>query len=190
MAMGRSEDRTVLVEIGLLRPFSDVAGRHVIRLDNSTQRRQDLAQRLGLAGCPIKLEGTDWHTAGDFDLVVGNLLPELSPQTNDTQEEVSVGVGPALSDDEIALLLKAASSPDGTILKFKTMSGTFIQVNDEVLGDPKDRRSIAKWEAAVRRLLGLGFIEDPSGNDNSYKVTHEGFAVADSLQRSTDTGSS
>lgn len=66
MAMGRSEDRTVLVELGVLRPFSDIAGRHTIRLDNTSQRRQELAQRLQLAGCPVNLEGTDWHTVGDF----------------------------------------------------------------------------------------------------------------------------
>ena len=67
MAMGRSEDRTVLVELGVLRPFSDIAGRHTIKLDNTSQRRQELAQRLQLAGCPVNLEGTDWHTVGDFE---------------------------------------------------------------------------------------------------------------------------
>ena len=67
MAMGRDEDRTVLVELGEMRPFSDIAGRHVIRLDNSSQRRQELAQRLEAAGCPVNLDGTDWHSAGDFD---------------------------------------------------------------------------------------------------------------------------
>lgn len=67
MAMGRSEDRTVLVELGVLRPFSDIAGRHTIKLDNSSRRRQELAQRLQLAGCPVNLEGTDWHTVGDFE---------------------------------------------------------------------------------------------------------------------------
>lgn len=67
MAMGQDEDRTVLVELGEMRPFSDIAGRHVIRLDNSSQRRQELAQRLQAAGCPVKLDGTDWHSAGDFD---------------------------------------------------------------------------------------------------------------------------
>jgi predicted nucleotide-binding protein len=58
MAMGRFPDRTVIVEIGPLRPFSDIAGRHVIRLDNTTQRRQELAQRLQNAGCPIK---SQWY---------------------------------------------------------------------------------------------------------------------------------
>ena len=67
MAMGRDEDRTVLVELGEMRPFSDIAGRHVIRLDDSSQRRQELAQRLEAAGCPVNLDGTDWHSAGDFD---------------------------------------------------------------------------------------------------------------------------
>ena len=67
MAMGRNEDRTILVELGTLRPFSDIAGRHVIRLDNTTQRRQELAQRLQAAGCPINLNGTDWHKTGDFE---------------------------------------------------------------------------------------------------------------------------
>jgi len=68
MAMGRCAERTVLVEIGALRPFSDVGGRHVIRLDNATQRRQELAQRLQSAGCTVNLTGTDWHRTGDFEI--------------------------------------------------------------------------------------------------------------------------
>ena len=67
MAMGRDEDRTVLVEIGHIRPFSDIAGRHTVRLDNTSQRRQQLAKRLETAGCPVNLDGTEWHSAGDFD---------------------------------------------------------------------------------------------------------------------------
>jgi predicted nucleotide-binding protein len=67
MAIGRDENRTVLVELGSLRPFSDIGGRHVIRINGSSQRRQELAQRLQTAGCDVNMTGTDWHTAGDFD---------------------------------------------------------------------------------------------------------------------------
>ena len=67
MAMGRSEERTVFVELGRLRPFSDVAGRHLIKLDNTPQSRHQLALRLQSAGCPANLDGTDWHKAGDFE---------------------------------------------------------------------------------------------------------------------------
>ena len=70
MAMGRDQDRTVLVELGTLRPFSDIAGRHTIRINNTSQRRQELAQRLQTAGCAVNLDGTDWHSAGDFDAAI------------------------------------------------------------------------------------------------------------------------
>jgi hypothetical protein len=66
MAMGRHPRHTVLVEVGDLRPFSDVSGRHAIRMTNDVARRQELAQRLQTAGCAVSLSGSDWHTAGDF----------------------------------------------------------------------------------------------------------------------------
>ena len=85
MAMGRNEDRTILVELGTLRPFSDIAGRHVIRLDNTTQRRQELAQRLQAAGCPINLNGTDWHKTGDFEAAL-----DIAVQPSSESETVVV----------------------------------------------------------------------------------------------------
>lgn len=68
MAMGRDPGRTVLVEIGVLKPFSDIAGRHVLRFDGSSPRRQELAQRLQSAGCEVDLGGIDWHTVGEFEI--------------------------------------------------------------------------------------------------------------------------
>jgi predicted nucleotide-binding protein len=70
MAMGRDADRTVLVELGVLRPFSDIGGRHVIHMNDTSQRRQELAQRLLSAGCAVSTTGVDWHSVGDFDAAV------------------------------------------------------------------------------------------------------------------------
>ena len=66
LALGKYPERTILVQIGNLRHFSDIAGRHFIRLRNSSKSRQELAQRLKLAGCKVDLSGTDWHDAGLF----------------------------------------------------------------------------------------------------------------------------
>lgn len=70
MAMAWDENRTVLVELGPCRPFSDVAGRHVLRIDDTSQRRQELASRLASAGLTVDMSGTDWHRAGSFDATV------------------------------------------------------------------------------------------------------------------------
>ncbi|MFH1821911.1 MAG: nucleotide-binding protein [Methanobacteriota archaeon] len=67
MAFGFHSERTVLVEIEKTRPFSDIAGRYIIRLNNSTEKRQELAQCLKNAGCDVDLTGTYWHKAGDFN---------------------------------------------------------------------------------------------------------------------------
>jgi len=66
MALGLFPDRTVIVEIGQLRPVSDIGGRHVIRMNDKPERRQELAQRLQTAGCEVNLSGTDWYKAGSF----------------------------------------------------------------------------------------------------------------------------
>lgn len=66
MALGLFPNRTVIVELGQLRPVSDIGGRHVIRMNDKPERRQDLAQRLETAGCAVNRSGTDWFSAGDF----------------------------------------------------------------------------------------------------------------------------
>jgi predicted nucleotide-binding protein len=70
MAMAWDENRTVLVELGRCRPFSDLGGRHLLRIDDTSQRRQELAQRLASAGLVVDASGTGWHTAGAFDAAV------------------------------------------------------------------------------------------------------------------------
>lgn len=66
MAMGRNPNRTVIVELGQVKNFSDIHGRHVVKLDNSVKQRQALATRLRDAKCAVNLDGSDWHEAGDL----------------------------------------------------------------------------------------------------------------------------
>lgn len=105
IAMGRDESRVVLVEFGSVQAFSDVHGRHVVRLDNSVGKRQDLAVRLRDAGCSVQLDGNDWHTAGDLTppeapgggLALGRRLPSSrtssTPRLDATYTEGSKGSG-------------------------------------------------------------------------------------------------
>jgi predicted nucleotide-binding protein len=66
MAFGSHPRSTVLVQVGDLRPFSDIGGRHVIKLSNRPESRQELANRLEAAGCDVDTSGTDWLSEGDF----------------------------------------------------------------------------------------------------------------------------
>lgn len=71
MAFGRHPESTILVTLGYTRPFSDVAGRHTIKISNAITHRQVLAARLKAIGCAVVTETrTDWHDAGDFDAAV------------------------------------------------------------------------------------------------------------------------
>ena len=59
-------DRTVLVQVGYIRPFSDTAGRHVVHMSNDPTKRHELATKLENAGCDVDRSGTDWLKDGDF----------------------------------------------------------------------------------------------------------------------------
>lgn len=66
MAFGTNQNSTILVQVGELREFSDIGGRHVIRLHDGAEARQQLADRLDSAGCAVDTSGTDWFSAGSF----------------------------------------------------------------------------------------------------------------------------
>jgi predicted nucleotide-binding protein len=72
VAYGRAPERTVLVQVGSHRPMSDLAGHHILHLDDSPQSRQAVADALQTAGCPVDVTGADWFRSGSF------LLPEPS----------------------------------------------------------------------------------------------------------------
>jgi predicted nucleotide-binding protein len=61
--------RTVLVEVGKVKPFSDIVGRHVVKFDGSFAMRNSLAGRLRNAGLAVDTTGNNWTSAGDFTVI-------------------------------------------------------------------------------------------------------------------------
>lgn len=67
LALGAHPDKTLLVQVGKVRGFSDIAGKHLVRLSDEVPRRNDVASRLAKIGCAVNKIGNDWMTAGVFE---------------------------------------------------------------------------------------------------------------------------
>jgi len=77
MAFATHPDRTVIVQLGKVREFSDLAGRHVVHMSNEFAKRQELAAKLKNAGCDVDTDGTEWASAGDFTDPLGKIPMKL-----------------------------------------------------------------------------------------------------------------
>ena len=107
-AFGTHPDRTLLIEVGQVKQFSDVAGRHVIRLSNSAEKRNEVAERLRTSGCDVKNSGSDWLKTGNFNINRGN----KSKSTNNNGHELPVA--------------EEAKEKENLGLEFDRRSGTLI----------------------------------------------------------------
>lgn len=87
MALDKYRARTVIIELGKLRPVSDLGGIHTLRIDDSEPKRRELAERLRDAHCDVRLEGQAWKTAGDFALAIGAGPPAVHMPSVDTNAE-------------------------------------------------------------------------------------------------------
>ncbi len=76
MAFGKDSNSTVLVQIGDIRPFSDVGGRHVVHLTDLPTSRQEFVTKLANAGCNVDTSGADWLTAGTFSVQPSKPKPQ------------------------------------------------------------------------------------------------------------------
>ena len=59
-------ERTLIVEVGTLRPASDIAGRNVIQFDGSEIAIGKVVERLKRAGCQVNDTGSDWRETWPF----------------------------------------------------------------------------------------------------------------------------
>jgi hypothetical protein len=66
MALAYHPNRTIIVEIGQLRPATNLAGLNTVRIDGSTTPLNELATRLEQVGCPVRRDGSDWLDPNRF----------------------------------------------------------------------------------------------------------------------------
>lgn len=66
MAMALAPTRTLIVATAGTKILSDIAGRHLAYLDNSSQSRKRLIGRLQTMGLRVDDAGEDWLSAGNF----------------------------------------------------------------------------------------------------------------------------
>ena len=86
-----------------------------------------------------------------------------------------------LSSESTDLLVEATADRNGTIGMAATMHGLFLQTNGKDFVKPDNARSEAKGRAAIRELIQLGLIEDRGHKGEVFRVTAEGYRVADEI---------
>ena len=91
IAITSHPDRTIILELGRPRPATDLAGLNTIRISSDPSWRQELANRLSNAGCPVNTNGTDWLTVGEFAIpnldmpAAHDASPERKPEPPETR---------------------------------------------------------------------------------------------------------
>jgi len=88
IAIGRYPDRTILVKLGKLRPFSDIQGRYVVELNKKPETRHLLAEYLETIGCQVNRRGIDWLSSGDFDSLMEDKEASLA-KADSLSKEIS-----------------------------------------------------------------------------------------------------
>jgi len=108
LAFGRQSDRSVIVvlEKEKTRPFSDISGKHLVKLSNKVESRLDMISRLKTAGCEIDdIEAKkDWMKTGDFEGVIEENIDKLA------QEELLDKRKLEFSDEQFLILVLIVES--------------------------------------------------------------------------------
>ena len=65
-AIGRFPEKTLMVQVGKLRGFTDIGGKHMLHLSDEAGKRLAFANRLKKFGCSVNTNGSDWLKTGTF----------------------------------------------------------------------------------------------------------------------------
>lgn len=86
-----------------------------------------------------------------------------------------------LSKEAKILLLEAVKDPNGYILSLTHSRGASIRTNGKEFIEKDEPREIAKWEGAIEELENEELIRAQGYKRQSFKVTSQGYNIADLL---------
>lgn len=170
-ALALHEKRTVLIQLGESKPFSDVAGRFIHRFEGSAEDRKGLREVLRSLECKVGESG-EWLKAGDFEAALGTDGVRETQPPPITEEE--------LLAEERELL--AASGQDGTfhLLSVGNFAGPWVRaghVNFQKKGEPS---YAAGYLDALESLRAKGFVRRES--DKLFILTGRGFKLQKAIK--------
>lgn len=163
LALGRFPKRTIIVEVGDLRPFSDIAGRHIIRMEDTVKKRQNLAQRLLIAGCSVDLSGTDWHDSGSFSVTMNDQTTKRVNPANQHVKQISENDF-NLSKSQIDIMMYLADNDSGSWEEIRAGTNIKAGVFDYQLMDLIDKKLIEdtddgeKPKIYLLSILGVQYL--------------------------------
>jgi hypothetical protein len=104
-----------------------------------------------------------------------------SPEINLRVElEDEIPSSPAELSPESWELLRAAVTTEQPITLFESLGGAEIGVRGQVTVQERDnRRTFARYRAALKELQNADLIEDPSGRGEIYDVTEAGYRLVE-----------
>ena len=89
-----------------------------------------------------------------------------------------------ITKDAIVLLIYAANSDAGQIVVTRSLSGMSVAGGHwNFVGLQGNAREEARWEAVIKELENFGLIEAVSHKRQMFNITHDGFALADELNK-------
>ncbi len=88
-----------------------------------------------------------------------------------------------LSDEARKLIVEASKDKVGLITSMRYLGGQSIQTNNINFADSGDRRSVARWEAALEQLVSYNLVVARGHKNEIFEVTDYGYSIADSLKK-------
>jgi len=120
----------------------------------------------------------------EFETELGRIL---AMDVGDAEELVATDAddlaGMNLSSEARTLLIEASKDKHGIVIKMRSSSGLTVQTNEQNLcPEPHNPRVEAPWSQAVEDLETAGLLEATSWKREAFRLTAQGFKVADLLK--------